>query len=431
MSDTVIRVESLYKKYRLGNVGISTLREEINSFWTKVKGKDNSKLKIGENILSNDTKENKFVWALQDINFEVKQGEVLGIIGKNGAGKSTLLKILSKITNPTQGRIKVKGRIASLLEVGTGFHPELTGRENIFLNGAILGMSKSEIRHKLEEIIEFSGILGHIDTPVKRYSSGMYVRLAFAVAAHLEPEILIIDEVLAVGDYDFQQKCLGKVNQVSNEGRTVIFVSHNMQIIQSISNNILLLDNGRVNMFTSQVTSTIQYYLSNKNNFSTQILSKRQDRLGSNKIKFMDLKILDKEGKERVEFYTGESMKVKVFFKIYDGLFANKKLFIGLNILDSYAQIVASIVSDELGVFFENIEDKSYFLFYIPKILLRSGNYHINLVLTHTDTRQENFLDSIENVMKFNILASDYWNSGKINRSGSHSIIPDATLNIF
>lgn len=245
MSDVVIKVEDISKQYRLGKIGTGSLRHDLNRWWHLMRGKEDPYLKIGE--VNDRTKkgESEYVWALKDINFEVKRGEVLGIIGRNGAGKSTLLKILSRTTLPTTGQIKTRGRIASLLEVGTGFHPELTGRENIFLNGAILGMRKAEIQRRLDEIINFSGVERYIDTPVKRYSSGMYVRLAFAVAAHLESEILIVDEVLAVGDAQFQKKCLGKMGEVSKgEGRTVLFVSHNISAVRSLCKNGLILNGG-------------------------------------------------------------------------------------------------------------------------------------------------------------------------------------------
>jgi lipopolysaccharide transport system ATP-binding protein len=244
MSNTVIKVEGLGKQYRLGQVGTGTLSHDINRWWHTIRGKEDPYLKVGEVNDRSKKGSSDLVWAIKDISFEVKQGEVLGLIGRNGAGKSTLLKILSRVTGPTVGSVKAKGRIASLLEVGTGFHPELTGRENIFLNGAILGMDKHEIRSKFDEIVEFSGVERYIDTPVKRYSSGMYVRLAFAVAAHLEPEILIVDEVLAVGDAEFQKKCLGKMKDVSGQGRTVLFVSHNLQAIQSLCTSAILLKNG-------------------------------------------------------------------------------------------------------------------------------------------------------------------------------------------
>jgi lipopolysaccharide transport system ATP-binding protein len=249
MSNTVIRVENVSKQYRLGKIGTGSFKHDLNRWWHAVRGKEDPYLKIGEENERTKKGESEYVWALRDISFDVQQGEVLGIIGRNGAGKSTLLKILSRTTVPTIGSIKVKGRIASLLEVGTGFHPELTGRENIFLNGAILGMSKSEIKTKFDEIVDFSGIERYIDTPVKRYSSGMYVRLAFGVAAHLEPEILIVDEVLAVGDAEFQKKAIGKMQDVSRgEGRTVLFVSHNMAAIRSLCNKAILMKNGKIEL---------------------------------------------------------------------------------------------------------------------------------------------------------------------------------------
>lgn len=260
MSDVVIKVENLGKQYRLGSVGTGTISHDLNRWWHKARGKEDPYLKIGETNDRTQKGESDFVWVLKDINFEVNKGEVLGIIGKNGAGKSTLLKILSRVTGPTVGDIKIKGRIASLLEVGTGFHPELTGRENIFLNGAILGMTKKEILSKFDEIVAFSGVERYIDTPVKRYSSGMYVRLAFAVAAHLEPEILIVDEVLAVGDIEFQKKCLGKMKDVSGEGRTVLFVSHNMSALKTLCTSSILLQNGRL-IKVGKTDAVINHYL--------------------------------------------------------------------------------------------------------------------------------------------------------------------------
>ncbi|MCC6691293.1 MAG: ABC transporter ATP-binding protein [Bacteroidia bacterium] len=260
MGATVIKAENLSKQYRLGNIGTGTLSHDLNRLWYKIRGKDDPYLKIGEANDRATAGASDYVWSLRDISFEVKQGEVLGIIGKNGAGKSTLLKILSRVTQPTTGVIKTKGRIASLLEVGTGFHPELSGRENIFLNGAILGMSKQEIRNKFDEIVEFSGVERYIDTPVKRYSSGMYVRLAFAVAAHLEPEILVIDEVLAVGDAEFQKKCLGKMKEVSGQGRTVLFVSHNLLAVKNLCTSGIYLKNGQVHK-TGHINEVVNFYL--------------------------------------------------------------------------------------------------------------------------------------------------------------------------
>jgi lipopolysaccharide transport system ATP-binding protein len=262
MNDTVIKVENLSKQYRLGTIGTGTVTNDLNRWFARVRGKEDPFSLVGEanDIKGKNKGKNDLIWALKDINFEVKRGEVLGIIGKNGAGKSTLLKILSRVTAPTTGTVKIKGRIASLLEVGTGFHPELTGRENIFLNGAILGMTKKEIRDKFDEIVDFSGVERYLDTPVKRYSSGMYVRLAFAVAAHLEPEILIVDEVLAVGDAEFQKKCLGKMKDVAGQGRTVLFVSHNMQAISTLTTHCLFIKEGRM-LMNDLTNEVIQNYL--------------------------------------------------------------------------------------------------------------------------------------------------------------------------
>lgn len=264
MSKTVLKVENISKQYRLGQVGTGTLSHDLNRWWHRIRRKEDPYLKIGE--VNDRTKDatSEYVWALKDINFEVKEGEVLGIIGKNGAGKSTLLKILSKVTGPTTGCIKTNGRIASLLEVGTGFHPELTGRENIFLNGAILGMTKSEVSKKLDEIVDFAGVARYLDTPVKRYSSGMMVRLGFAVAAHLEPEILIVDEVLAVGDAEFQKKAIGKMQEVSTSGgRTVLFVSHNMESVKNLCERGMVLADGKLG-FLGSVNEAVINYLSHQ-----------------------------------------------------------------------------------------------------------------------------------------------------------------------
>ncbi|QED37772.1 ATP-binding cassette domain-containing protein [Antarcticibacterium arcticum] len=258
----ILKAENISKQYRLGTVGTGTLRDDLKRWWYNVRGKENPFLKVGGINDRNSKATEDYIWALKDINFEVKQGEVLGIIGKNGAGKSTLLKILSRVTAPTTGSIKTRGRIASLLEVGTGFHGELTGRENIFMNGAVLGMTKAEIKLKLDEIIAFSGCEKYIDTPVKRYSSGMTVRLGFAVAAHLEPEILVVDEVLAVGDAEFQKKAIGKMQDLaSGEGRTVLFVSHNMNSILRLCNKAILLKNGSI-IGEGDVSKIIDKYLS-------------------------------------------------------------------------------------------------------------------------------------------------------------------------
>ena len=263
MSRKVIEFDNVGKQYVLGTIGTGTLSQDLNRWWARIRGKEDPFLKIGE--VNDRTKkgESNFVWALKDINFSVDEGDVVGIIGKNGAGKSTLLKILSRVTSPTVGTIKVKGRIASLLEVGTGFHPEMTGRENIYMNGTIMGMTKTEIDRKLDEIVDFAGVEKYLDTPVKRYSSGMMVRLGFAIAAHLEPEILVVDEVLAVGDAEFQKKAIGKMQDVANgEGRTVLFVSHNMAAVKSLCKKGVVMENGQV-AFKGNIDDSLNYYLNN------------------------------------------------------------------------------------------------------------------------------------------------------------------------
>jgi lipopolysaccharide transport system ATP-binding protein len=310
MSDIAIRVEDLSKLYRLGEIGTGTISHDLNRWWARVRGKQDPSAKLGEVNDRTVKSTNDYVWSLKDLNFDVKKGEVLGIIGRNGAGKSTLLKILAKITTPTSGRFRIKGRIASLLEVGTGFHPELTGRENIFLNGAILGMTKLEIRSKFDEIVDFSGVERYIDTPVKRYSSGMYVRLAFAVAAFLEPEILIIDEVLAVGDAEFQRKCLGRIKEVSvNEGRTVLFVSHNLGAIRTLCTKCLYLKNGLLAAH-GDMSSVSSLYM-NDSSFkgcSQDFNEYQRNRSGNRAIVFTSATIMNEAGESTSDFFIGDDI---------------------------------------------------------------------------------------------------------------------------
>jgi lipopolysaccharide transport system ATP-binding protein len=325
---TIIQVSNISKQYRLGQVGTGTISHDLNRWWNKIWGKEDPYLTIGEENDRSKKGENVYAWALRDINFHVKKGDVLGIIGRNGAGKSTLLKILSRTTAPTTGQIQIKGRVASLLEVGTGFHPELTGTENIFLNGAILGMNKLEIKRKFDEIVDFAGVERYIDTPVKRYSSGMYVRLAFAVAAHLEPEILIVDEVLAVGDAEFQKKALGKMKNVSTkEGRTVLFVSHNMLAVKSLCSTGILLEKGKIQdsgeiedviyKYTSIVNQNITSFIQiekEKSGFSVHSITISNNGINGNFNIDEDLVFEVKTSGSR-EF---ESINVNIFFKSTD-----------------------------------------------------------------------------------------------------------------
>jgi lipopolysaccharide transport system ATP-binding protein len=308
MKDIILKAEDISKQYRLGQVGTGTLSHDLNRWWHSIRGKEDPYLKIGD-VNDRSTKgTSDYVWALQDINFEVERGEVLGIIGKNGAGKSTLLKILSKVTAPTTGNIKFRGRIASLLEVGTGFHGEMTGRENIFLNGAILGMTKKEIASKLDAIIDFSGCERYIDTPVKRYSSGMTVRLAFAVAAFLEPEILIIDEVLAVGDAEFQKKAIGKMGDISkSEGRTILFVSHQLGAVATLCNKGMLMENGGIVDYGS-VSSVLEAYTKSTNSKELSYLA-----LDKTKDIFINSCTLNKNSINNInEFLSNDIMSIEI-----------------------------------------------------------------------------------------------------------------------
>lgn len=354
---TIIKVEDLSKQYRLGQVSTGTISHDVNRWWHRVRGKEDPYLKIGETNDRTATGNSDYVWALKDINFEVKQGEVLGIIGRNGAGKSTLLKILSRTTAPTTGSIKIKGRVASLLEVGTGFHPELSGRENIYLNGAILGMTKKEITRKFDEIVAFAGVERYIDTPVKRYSSGMYVRLAFAVAAHLEPEILIVDEVLAVGDAEFQKKCLGKMKDVSEkDGRTVLFVSHNMGAVSQLCNRGMLMEYGTVTCIDTTRKTVDRYLAASKNNplgYNASI----ED--ASKECQFISIQTVNVIGEYKDEFAFSDSIRLSIRIKA-------KKLtpdyFFGIGLVDrngnrvtTIIQKITELVNSQNGVFECNV----------------------------------------------------------------------------
>jgi len=311
MSDIAIKVENLSKAYQLGDFGTGTISRDIERWWALMRGKEDPFLMIGETNDRTVKGGSDVIWSLKDINFDIKEGDAVGIIGRNGAGKSTLLKVLSRVTSPTTGNIKVRGRIASLLEVGTGFHPELTGGENIYLNGAIMGMSKREIKRKFDEIVDFAGVDRYVNTPVKRYSSGMYVRLAFAVAAHLDSEILIVDEVLAVGDAEFQKKCLGKMGDVSKgEGRTILFVSHNMGSINQLCNKGILLNNGQIVNYDVISKITPQYFNLGKINSASKDLT-NEKRSGTGLCQF--LYVETKKNNETIptqEFSIGDDLSI-------------------------------------------------------------------------------------------------------------------------
>lgn len=332
--DIILSIENVSKQYRLGQIGTGALGHDLNRWWHRIRGKEDPYLKIGE-VNDRSTKgTSDYVWALKDINFKVERGEVVGVIGKNGAGKSTLLKLMSRVTSPTTGEINFGGRVASLLEVGTGFHGEMTGRENIFLNGAILGMTKKEIASKLDEIIEFSGCERYIDTPVKRYSSGMYVRLAFAVAAFLEPEILIVDEVLAVGDAEFQKKAIGKMQDISRGGgRTVLFVSHNMAAVKQLCSKVIVLEFGTV-VFEGNTNDGIEYYLQSNqyDGYIGHYVNEAVEESG-----FVSLALLDKNDAIRTEFGFDELITIKINVKVTE---QHLNSHIGFRVIDRNERVI-------------------------------------------------------------------------------------------
>jgi lipopolysaccharide transport system ATP-binding protein len=378
MSEVVICVEGLSKRYRLGTIGTGTLSRDLNQWWAKFRGKEDPYAKLDTEGTASFKKDE--FWALQNLNFEVKQGEVLGIIGKNGAGKSTLLKILSRVTTPTLGEIKVDGRIASLLEVGTGFHPELTGRENIFLNGAILGMTKREIKSKLDEIISFSGVERHIDTPVKRYSSGMHVRLAFAVAAHLEPEILIVDEVLAVGDADFQKKCLGKMREVSQkEGRTILFVSHSMQAIKNLCNKAMWLHQGRLQTI-GDVSTVVNKYISDTKQFNMMRRWDNPDEAPGNRwVRFKHVELIPhfSDSNDQLDIRTPITIKFQ-FWNMQDDIKVSVELALFSYGGDCIFDVPSPVSYCQKGLVVGQC--------YIPGNFLNDGSYYITLYVVKDTT---------------------------------------------
>jgi len=401
----VISVENLSKSYRLGQIGTGTLTRDLSVWWARARGKPNPLLKIGQDDRGN--RDGETIWALKDVSFSVEQGEVLGVIGRNGAGKSTLLKVLSRVTAPTSGRVKVKGRIASLLEVGTGFHPELTGRENVYLNGAILGMTREEVTRKFDEIVDFSGVEQFIDTPVKRYSSGMYVRLAFAVAAHLEPEILLVDEVLAVGDAEFQKKCLGKMDEVAHEGRTVLFVSHNMAAIETLCQRVIYLKQGL--LFDSGQTSLmIAKYLENPDPLT--LFPK------SGFVKGIDLQRID--GSSSNAFQIGEPIRIKIQLDIKDKIIENPVIGIGCNTM--MGQRVFTVGTYFSKVQLPRLDCETNIFCTIPEPNLTPGSYSLKLAIG--DNPYSNIVE-LEDIARFEIVPSDYFGNGKLPNSRQGIIV--------
>lgn len=398
MSKVVIKAENISKQYRLGLVGTGTIKDDMKRWWYNLRGAEDPFLKIGEANDRTSKGSSDYVWSLQDVNFEIKQGDSVGIIGRNGAGKSTLLKILSQVTQPTTGKIYTKGRIASLLEVGTGFHPELTGRENIFLNGAILGMRKHEIARKLDEIIAFSGVERYIDTPVKRYSSGMYVRLAFAVAAHLESEILIVDEVLAVGDADFQKKCIGKMNDVSKgEGRTVLFVSHNLDAVKKLCNKGLLMHQGQL-IHDGNIDSTLDTYLLNYSSDDKKSgISYELDE--SKEAQILKVALKDKEGNDVLEYYSNQEICIHITIK---NTLLNKGARLNFSILDKFENV---IFINRRDLDFTGIAE---WVVQLPGDTLIANMYKIGLALDIPKVRVLDFPEEKVNLSIVNIAQDEF-----------------------
>ncbi|MBW8521816.1 ABC transporter ATP-binding protein [Chryseobacterium chendengshani] len=408
-----LKAENISKQYRLGQVGTGTLTHDLNRFWHQIRGKENPYLKIGEANDRSAKGSSDYVWSLRDIDFEIEQGDAVGVIGRNGAGKSTLLKILSKVTKPTTGKIYTNGRIASLLEVGTGFHPEMTGRENVYLNGAILGMTKKEIKRKFDEIVDFSGVERYIDTPVKRYSSGMYVRLAFAVAAHLESEILIVDEVLAVGDAEFQKKCLGKMGDVTKgEGRTILFVSHNMAAISALCKKGILLENGKMKDSGAIDTVLNTYMNVEKNNETHVFFDNNSLRSGSKNIVFESVEILNNKNQHSNNFSIGDDIVLKLKIRNNTG---EKRSEIGIQVKTMEDMPVFHIMPRDSNFELHHTSEQEEFLITLKDIRLFPGSYSITLISANTTGHQ--IYDNIDSAISFNILDGGKYTQRNLPRS--------------
>jgi lipopolysaccharide transport system ATP-binding protein len=425
MGDIAIKFENISKQYRLGAIGTGTLSHDLNRWWImNIQGKADPYLKIGQVNDRENKSTSDYVWALNNINFEVKKGEVLGIIGKNGAGKSTLLKILSRVTTPTAGRIVAQGRIASLLEVGTGFHPEMTGRENIYMNGSIMGMTKAEITRKLDEIVDFAGVEKYLDTPVKRYSSGMTVRLGFAIAAYLEPEILVVDEVLAVGDAEFQKKAIGKMQDVSHQdGRTVLFVSHNMQAITNLCSRVVLLNRGMV-AHDSNPLEVVRNYLMYETLKEGAIYWDQESALGDSSIKLLAIKVLDQEKNIRSHFFSKFNIRIQMDFIINN---LDSDLVIGFDITNENGMIILRTYhNDSSPDFWPELKvGLNSIICELPADFFNVGTYYISPKISlHFKKWIINSDPLLSFEVELNHGLSPFWNRiNKSNRPGSLAMV--------
>lgn len=410
---TAIKIENVSKQYRLGVISTGTLSHDLNRWWTtKILRKEDPYLKIGSVNDRSQKADSEYVWALKDINMEIEQGDVVGIIGKNGAGKSTLLKLLSRVTKPTTGSIKYKGRIASLLEVGTGFHPEMTGRENIYMNGAIMGMTKQEITRKLDEIVDFSGCERYIDTPVKRYSSGMTVRLGFAIAAHLEPEILVVDEVLAVGDAEFQKKAIGKMQDVSRgEGRTVLFVSHNMAAVRNLCKTGVLLNNGMIQSVGTADKIIDEYVVENRI-YLADNLALWKNRKGDGRVQFQRVYVTDGAGREINTIITGSDVTFN--FEVYSNAKANVDL--GFSLSTSADLRLSNLYSRFQKVLF-NVDKGKYTISCKVKDFAFASNEILVRGIINADNKLSDWPSC--HLAKISVEQGDFYDSGVLSESNN------------
>ena len=418
--DIVIRAEHISKEYRLGVINHGTLYRDMQSWWARYRGRSdpNAEIKDATTLQRDYARiEGDVFHALDDISFEVKRGDIVGVIGGNGAGKSTLLKVLSRITAPSTGVVKLRGRMSSLLEVGTGFHPELTGRENVFLNGAILGMSKFEVSKKFDEIVEFAGLGEFVDTPVKRYSSGMYVRLAFSVAAHLESEILLIDEVLAVGDLAFQRKCLGKMQDISSSGRTILFVSHNIAAIENLCTRSLVLKDGRLG-FEGSVTDSVNHYLASFGERGGNNLTKAV-RSGDRRMQISDIWFEDLDGNHLTALQCGAAVSLHVQIDSLEKVTGNVNLAVGITTVGGDG--VLHLSTETSGLQIDGLGSPTVFVCALPRVQLRGGAYTMNLYLAAGGVVS----DWVRDAFRFHIEDSDYYGTGKLPPAGYGVFLTD------
>jgi lipopolysaccharide transport system ATP-binding protein len=424
-SSLAIEAKNLSKKYRLGTIGMSSLRDDLSRWWNRNNKDDASDAKKVSAHGHSDCRliNSSEFWALHDLNFSINKGEVVGLVGANGSGKSTLLKILSRITEPSKGQVKVRGKVASLLEVGTGFHPELTGRENVYINGAILGMTRREVTTKFDEIIDFAGVSDFIDTPIKRYSSGMTVRLGFAVAAHLDPDILIVDEVLAVGDLRFQNRCIQQMRKIAHSGKTVLFVSHQMQTVESLCQSTLLLDQGKILNYgkTHKIISEYRELASHSNLLSLENLP----REGNGHCKFIGFKIQDEQNKTTTSLISGKKSTIKLTFKRYKTQSQPMSLSLGIS-TDNQVRLAhlcmktfgLTIPSEESDLFHINLN--------LEKVELNEGKYLVTIFL---DDESGEIIDWVTDAFEINVVQSDFYGTGLLPSSDKGPLLMKHSFN--